>query len=146
MSNSKIGKKLRILREKFGYTQQQMANVLNVDRSTYSYYETEKTSPDIATLITLSNVFHVGIEELLGQDNGTAIHQLHDVKHIPAALKNKDITSNDSFIYNLSGDEKQFIAFYRAVSPTTKNIVLQLLKEDLERQRFQFKSKKNGAS
>ena len=57
MASIKIGKKLRMLREKFGYTQQHMANILNVDRSTYSYYETEKTSPDIATLITLSNVF-----------------------------------------------------------------------------------------
>lgn len=68
MASIKIGKKLRMLREKFGYTQQHMANILNVDRSTYSYYETEKTSPDIATLITLSNVFCVGIEELLGQE------------------------------------------------------------------------------
>ena len=108
MASIKIGKKLRMLREKFGYTQQHMANILNVDRSTYSYYETEKTSPDIATLITLSNVFCVGIEELLGQENSTT-HQLHDAKYAPAASKSKDITSNDSFIYNLSGDEKQFI-------------------------------------
>ena len=130
MASIKIGKKLRMLREKFGYTQQHMANILNVDRSTYSYYETEKTSPDIATLITLSNVFCVGIEELLGQENSTT-------------SKSKDITSNDSFIYNLSGDEKQFIAFYRAISPTTKSVVLQLMKEDLTRQRFQLKNKKS---
>ena len=97
MASIKIGKKLRMLREKFGYTQQHMANILNVDRSTYSYYETEKTSPDIATLITLSNVFCVGIEELLGQENSTT-HQLHDAKYAPAASKSKDITSNDSFI------------------------------------------------
>ena len=132
-----------MLREKFGYTQQHMANILNVDRSTYSYYETEKTSPDIATLITLSNVFCVGIEELLGQENSTA-HQLHDAKYAPTTSKSKDITSNDSFIYNLSGDEKQFIAFYRAISPTTKSVVLQLMKEDLTRQRFQLKNKKSS--
>ena len=76
MASIKIGKKLRMLREKFGYTQQHMANILNVDRSTYSYYETEKTSPDIATLITLSNVFCVGIEELLGQENSTTHHMM----------------------------------------------------------------------
>ena len=132
MASIKIGKKLRMLREKFGYTQQHMANILNVDRSTYSYYETEKTSPDIATLITLSNVFCVGIEELLGQENS------------PTTSQSKDITSNDSFIYNLSGDEKQFIAFYRAISPTTKSVVLQLMKEDLTRQRFQLKNKKSS--
>ena len=142
MASIKIGKKLRMLREKFGYTQQHMANILNVDRSTYSYYETEKTSPDIATLITLSNVFCVGIEELLGQENSTT-HQLHDAKYAPAASKSKDITSNDSFIYNLSGDEKQFIAFYRAISPTTKSVVLQLMKEDLTRQRFLLKNNKS---
>ena len=76
MASIKIGKKLRMLREKFGYTQQHMANILNVDRSTYSYYETEKTSPDIATLITLSNVFCVGIEELLGQENSTTTNYM----------------------------------------------------------------------
>ena len=124
MASIKIGKKLRMLREKFGYTQQHMANILNVDRSTYSYYETEKTSPDIATLITLSNVFCVGIEELLGQENSTT-HQLHDAKYAPAASKSKDI------------------AFYRAISPTTKSVVLQLMKEDLTRQRFQLKNKKS---
>lgn len=143
MASIKIGKKLRMLREKFGYTQQHMANILNVDRSTYSYYETEKASPDIATLITLSNVFCVGIEELLGQENSTT-HQLHDAKYAPTTSKSKDITSNDSFIYNLSGDEKQFIAFYRAISPTTKSVVLQLMKEDLTRQRFQLKNKKSS--
>lgn len=142
MSSIKIGKKLRMLREKFGYTQQHMANILNVDRSTYSYYETEKTSPDISTLITLSNVFCVGIEELLGQDTSIT-HQLHDAKISLTTIKNKDITSNDSFIYNLSGDEKQFIAYFRAISPSTKTVVLQLMKEDLTRQRFQLKNKKS---
>ena len=87
-------------------------------------------------------MFCVGIEELLGQENSTT-HQLHDAKYAPATSKSKDITSNDSFIYNLSGDEKQFIAFYRAISPTTKSVVLQLMKEDLTRQRFQLKNKKS---
>ncbi len=142
MPNLRIGQKLRMLREKFGYTQQHMANVLNIDRSTYSYYETEKTSPDIITLITLSKIFHVGIEELLGQENSPS-QQLYDSKYYsPTIPKMKNITSNNSFIYNLSGDEKQFIAFYRAVSTDTKSIVLQLMKEDLAQKQSSLKNKK----
>ena len=68
MTDNYLSKKLRDLREKCGYTQQQIANALNIDRSTYSYYETGKTSPDIPSLIVLANVFSVSIEELLGQD------------------------------------------------------------------------------
>lgn len=139
MNGIGIGKKLRRLREKFGYTQQHMANILNVDRSTYSYYESEKTSPDVSTLITLAKVFNVGIEELLGHEQPAT--SLYDVKH--GTGKGKDITSNDSFIYNLARDEKQFMAFYRAVSPQTKTEILRLMQEDMHRQRMQRKRKKN---
>ena len=57
-----IGDKLRYLREKNGYTQRKVADFLNIDRSTYSYYETRKTRPDIETLKKLANLFHVSID------------------------------------------------------------------------------------
>lgn len=57
-----IGDKLRYLREKNGYTQRKVADFLNIDRSTYSYYETGKTRPDIETLKKLANLFHVSID------------------------------------------------------------------------------------
>lgn len=69
MSQSSIGKNLRILREKCGYTQQQLANVLNIDRSTYSYYESGKTTPDISSLVLLSQVFSISLADLLGRDD-----------------------------------------------------------------------------
>ncbi len=65
MAKLQIGKRLRFVREKFGYTQQQVANALNIDRSTYSYYETGKTSPDITTLLALSEIFSIGVDEFL---------------------------------------------------------------------------------
>lgn len=111
MSQSGVGKSLRMLREKCGYTQQQLANVLNIDRSTYSYYERGKTSPDIQTLITLASVFSVSLEELVGQD--MIMPLLHDsVKR--SAKKTLD---NNSHIYDLKKDELQLIAFFRAMSP-----------------------------
>ena len=45
-----LGPCLRKLRLKAGYSQKNVADLLNVSRSTYTYYETGKTSPDPFTL------------------------------------------------------------------------------------------------
>ena len=66
MSDCSLPKTLRGIREKFGYTQQQIADVLCIDRSTYSYYETGKTRPDLATLVTLAEIFQTTVDGLLG--------------------------------------------------------------------------------
>ena len=36
--------KIRELREKYGYTQKKMSELLGIERSTYTYYETGKTA------------------------------------------------------------------------------------------------------
>ena len=38
-----LGQQLRTLRIKNGYTQQQISDLLSLDRSTYAYYETNQT-------------------------------------------------------------------------------------------------------
>ena len=67
MPKSLINAKLRELRVKSGYTQHQIADILNIDRSTYTYYETGKTSPDITVLAKLSKIFNVSIDEQIGR-------------------------------------------------------------------------------
>ena len=44
-SKEELGKNLRLKRERRGWTQQEGAAKLYVDRSTYAYYETGKTEP-----------------------------------------------------------------------------------------------------
>ena len=57
-----INERLRQLREQRGFTQQKVAEFLNIERSTYSYYELGKTRPDIETLKKLSRLFEVSID------------------------------------------------------------------------------------
>ena len=45
---------LKFYRHECGLTQQQVADRLKIERSTYTYYETGKTKPDIGTLIKIS--------------------------------------------------------------------------------------------
>ena len=60
-----LGKKLRILRENRSLTQQEVAQHIGVDRSTYSYYETGKSVPRLNKLIKLAHYYHVSTDFLL---------------------------------------------------------------------------------
>lgn len=132
MTNIYLSKKLRDLREKCGYTQQQIANVLNIDRSTYSYYETGKTSPDIPSLIVLANVFSVSIEELLGQEEQAPL-ALHDSGSPKKASKLDKNFANDSHIYDLTKNEKQLICYFRAASPEIRKHILDVINSKCEK-------------
>lgn len=59
-----FGQRLRLLRDYREMTQQQVANFLNVDRSTYSYYENGKTEPSITVLMRMAELFSVTLDNL----------------------------------------------------------------------------------
>lgn len=56
---------LKFYRHECGLTQQQVADRLKIERSTYTYYETGKTKPDISTLIKLAKVYNISYTKLL---------------------------------------------------------------------------------
>ena len=60
-----LANNLKIKRRQLGLTQQLISNLLNLERSTYAYYETGKTTPSVETLAKLSELFDCSIEELL---------------------------------------------------------------------------------
>ncbi|MGW8115309.1 helix-turn-helix transcriptional regulator [Caproicibacterium sp. NSD3] len=56
--------KVREYREKFGYSQGQLAQLTNVSRQTINSLETGKYNPSIFLAHKLSKTFHVSIEQL----------------------------------------------------------------------------------
>lgn len=60
-----LEKMLRNVRTACGYSQHEVADMLNISRSTYTYYETGKTSPDIPTLHKLAILFSIPVEAFL---------------------------------------------------------------------------------
>lgn len=60
-----ISKAIKKLRKKRGYTQKQVADLLGLDRSTYSYYELGKIKPDVTTVMKLSEIFDVHYTTIL---------------------------------------------------------------------------------
>lgn len=57
-----LQKVLRSVRVVSGFSQQQVAEVLRISRSAYTYYEVGKTVPDVQTLRMLADIYHVPVE------------------------------------------------------------------------------------
>lgn len=61
----KIGNKINQLRKLSGMTQEQLAEKLNVSRQTISKWESDSTSPDLESIVKISRIFHVSLDDLL---------------------------------------------------------------------------------
>lgn len=65
--------RLRALRKAHGLTQQQMADLLGIDRTTYTKYERGQSEPNLAALRLIARQFSVTIDYLIGDtDSPTA--------------------------------------------------------------------------
>ena len=69
--------RLKVLRERVGYNQSDMASLLSIDRSQYGKYENEYTTIPIKHLNTLCNYFHDSIDYIF---SFTDIKQYDDSK------------------------------------------------------------------
>lgn len=61
------GKRLKKLRREKGLTQQQLADILNVDLSSIGKWEIHDFTPNKTTLFQLANFFEVTTDYLLGR-------------------------------------------------------------------------------
>lgn len=69
-----IGKKLKNARIEAGLTQEKAAEKINVSRQTISNWENEKSYPYIISVIALSDLYSVSLDELLKGDQKMAEH------------------------------------------------------------------------
>ena len=61
----KTGKFLQLLRKETGFTQEELAEKLNVSRRTVSRWETGTNMPDLDILMELSDLYEVDLREIL---------------------------------------------------------------------------------
>ena len=57
--------RLKELREENKYTQQYVAEILNIRQNTYSQYENEKREIPIRALIVLAKLYDVSVDSIL---------------------------------------------------------------------------------
>ena len=60
-TNEELGKRIRLIREQLGLSQESVAKELKINRSTYIHYEAGKTEPKIMTLIQLAKIYDLNL-------------------------------------------------------------------------------------
>ena len=63
-----IGEKLREARVAAGQTQEKVAETIGVSRQTISNWENNRSYPDIISVLSLSDLYHVSLDTLLKED------------------------------------------------------------------------------
>ena len=133
MDRKEIARNIKKLRENSGYTQQQVADVLNVDRSTYAYYELGKILPSIETIYSLSRVFNVHYSELLGDER-------KERKKFMDSAGREYQKGTPINVYELTKDEKTMVMYFRMLSEEDKALTLQKMGENVVEKHFKKKS------
>lgn len=123
MNTPELGALLRRLRKLTGLTQQMLAEALQISRSTYTYYESGKITPDLPTLQKLAKIFGVS-PALFFHPEDFSERQLSP----PPPPKNTHATP--THLNQLRPEEKKLIAKLRAESLDVSE-----LKEELEGQK-----------
>ncbi len=109
MKNPELAKQMRTLRTINHFTQQQVADILNIDRTTYTSYEISKNTPDIMLLDAFAKIFSVSIDFILNIDTKN-----------PEVLCDEadeyETSRSESLVSQLSRTERELLAEYRVLS------------------------------
>lgn len=124
-----LKERLRYLRNLHGFTQKQVADALNIERSTYTYYETGKTHPDLNAIVKIARIYNVTLDYLLVGDNARPRIAAPDPEYQSHAF---DLPCDTDFM-NLNSQEKNLIMLFRLLDDDMKEMIMQKAKEESEK-------------
>lgn len=112
--NRTLGQKMRLLRDKKHYTQEQISSLLHVGRSSYANYEIDRREPSIDFLVALARFHHVSVDYLV-----TNTYNLTHAQH---------------------QELLQLLAVFRKLTPDNQSDVFDYMKYRLQKQMKENKS------
>ena len=112
MSEFLFSERLRMLRKQCRLTQQQVADILSLHRTTYTKYETGVVAPDREALIRLSELFGVSVDYLVGREVGV-----------------EAVAEGSGETLRLSLQEQKILQIYRQLTYTEQQEMLQQMQK-----------------
>ena len=122
-----LGDRLRAIRKEHGLTQQNIADVLGVDRTTYTVYEGGSITPSPATLVKLSQIYNVTVGYLIGVEENHP-----ELRKIPEEKQRERLLSSDP-ISLLKKEEKELLLYFRVLSDAEKHKIIDEMKDLAQR-------------
>ncbi len=118
MSNYMVHRQLKIIRKQNELSQQQVADLLGISRSAYCGYETGRRSPDVATIIKLSEFYRLPLDKFFE-------------KRIPAEYVYDDDyyegQADTRYLSQLSKEERDLIVKFRMLDDEKKQEFFKLI-------------------
>lgn len=102
-------KNLKLLRNKKGISQQQLADIIGISQQSINKYENHNIEPDINTLIDFANYFNTSVDYLIGHT---------DIEHIFEKVEP----------FDLNRDEARLIDNYRILNENEKESIRLVIK------------------
>lgn len=116
-----LSQRLKKFRTANKLTQGQVATCLELERSTYTYYETGRSQPSLDVLTKLALMYGVSLSHLLGIDNGFPIFNNSDESDAPEKSEN---SRKPSFLNELTRDEQNLTMNFRLLTAVQKDEML----------------------
>ena len=112
-----IAERLKHYREACGLSQKQVAQALNIDRTTYTKYERSDSEPSLDTLIKIAAIYGVTPMDLLpGQpETSSEMERL------------RDAIETDSPLFALDKLERSLLARFRVLDADSKKQAIELI-------------------
>ena len=126
-NSSKFSLTLRQCRENAGLTQKQVAEALNMERSTYAYYETGTTHPSGSMIMKLARIFNIPYSVFMEAVGDT------EFDNSPEDLK-KTTLESDSWLkrekmYTLPKNEQSLLVLFRSLTAEQKQEIIEKIEE-----------------
>ena len=83
----KISEKIVILRKRFGYSQEDLANELDISRQSVYKWETHNSTPDLDNIKKMANLFNVSFDKLLDDNIDITVEETIIEKEYVGARK-----------------------------------------------------------
>ena len=121
MNNPSLGEKLLRLRKEMKMTQDDVAKILGMSRTSFSKYENGNSAPPLQVLRKIAALYNVGLEYLIFDEN-TSI-RLNDSQSEDENTSSVPVSK----ITELRPVEKQIIGKYRILTDEEKKLLLEKL-------------------
>jgi len=100
-----VGNNLKLLRKRKGLSQEEVAQTLGMNRSTYSGYENGVAQPNIDNLIAFSGLFEISVDELVKND--FAQFEINDWSRMERSWKEKISGSHLRILTSVVNDKNE---------------------------------------
>ncbi len=132
VNTSKFSLVLRQCRENAGLTQKQVADSLNMERSTYAYYETGTTHPSGSMIIKLARIFNIPYSVFMEAVGDTDFDNSEE--DMSKTTLHDDSWLEREKMYTLPKTEQTFLVYFRSLTSAQKqeimNRIIEMKKEN----------------